>query len=96
MGVGKQVPQEDQEDIDVAKENVRSAAAGKLSHLVACFIALFAVGVKILNKASVKDILVEDFSDPKASAEGSHLALYCFDKFKGSKKKEQPSLDLWR
>ena len=70
-----------------------------LQLLVSChiwllsFISLFVVGVNILNKASVKDILVEDFNDPKASAEGSHLALYCFDKFK---KKERPSLDLWR
>ena len=46
----------------------------------------------------MKDISVEHFGDAEASAEGSHLALFCFDGMKGRKKQEQPrpSIDLWR
>ena len=55
------------------------------------------VGVNILKKTSVKEILLESFGDPEACAEGGHLANYCFD-MKGTTKQplQQPTLDLWR
>ena len=57
-----------------------------------------AVGVQVLDKAAVKDIFVESFGDAEASAEGTHLGLFSFDKMKGSKKDKlpQPSVGLWR
>lgn len=70
------------EDIDVSRQNVRSAAA---------------VGTKLLQSAKVADILLDDLSDAEACAEGSVLSLFSFDRLKAKKKrKEIPNINLLR
>ena len=56
------------------------------------------VGVQLLQKSKVKEIVVEDFSDPAASAEGSFLSLYKYEGAKGSDKKSspKPKLTVWK
>ncbi len=70
------------EDIDVIRENVRSAAA---------------VGTKLLQGTKVANILLDDLSDAEACAEGSVLSLFSFDRLKAEKKrKEIPHVNLLR
>lgn len=70
------------EDIDVTRQNIRSAAA---------------VGTKLLQSTQVADILLDDLSDAEATAEGSVLSLFSFDRLKTKKKgKEIPRINLLR
>jgi aminopeptidase len=80
--IGKKEQDEGQEDMDMHKHNVRCAAAA---------------GVKMLEQAKVRDIMLEDFSDAQSCAEGSQLALFAYDDMKGKGKKDRPkaNVDLW-
>ena len=49
---------------------------------VICF-SPCSVGTSLLQRAKVKDIVMDDFSDPEAAAEGTHLALYQYTDMKG-------------
>ncbi len=70
------------EDIDVSRQTVRSAAA---------------VGTKMLQSAKVADILLDDLSDAEACAEGSVLSLFSFDRLKAEKKRKKiPNVNLLR
>ncbi len=70
------------EDIDVSRQTVRSAAA---------------VGTKMLQSAKVADILLDDLSDAGACAEGSVLSLFSFDRLKAEKKRKKiPNVNLLR
>ncbi len=70
------------EDIDVSRQIVRSAAA---------------VGTKMLQSAKVADILLDDLSDAEACAEGSVLSLFSFDRLKAEKKRKKiPNINLLR
>ena len=44
----------------------------------------------------MKDISLEDFSDPEASAEGALLGLFSYNDMKGKKKEtSEPNVTLW-
>ena len=62
--------------------------------LLLCFLL---VGAKLLQKAKVKQIMMDDFSDPESCSVGTHLALFQYEDMKGKEKKsEKPSIELWR
>ena len=52
----------------------------------------------MLQKAKVKEIVMDDFSDPEAAAEGSYLSLYRYTDMKGKGKedKEEPNITVSR
>lgn len=42
------------------------------------------VATSLLRNAQVKEIIMDDFCDPQAAAEGAHLALYHYTDMKGT------------
>ena len=82
VGLGEKDSTDDHlEDIDTWRQNVRCAAA---------------VGCKALQKADIDEVVLDDFGDPEACAEGSVLGLFSFDSLKDSKKrKKTPDLQLF-
>ncbi len=56
-----------------------------------------AVGTKVLQKARVAEVLLDDLCDPEACAEGSVLSLFSFDALKSEKKRKKiPKVQLLR
>ncbi|KAJ8933099.1 hypothetical protein NQ318_010680 [Aromia moschata] len=71
VGLGKKVKDKDDiELIHLEKDAVRIAASG---------------GCRALDAAGVKNIEVEDFSDPESAAEGSILGTWKFQEYKKKK-----------
>ena len=70
------------EDIDVPRQNVRSAAA---------------IGTKLLRSTKVAEISLDDLGDVEACAEGCNLSLFSFDWLKAEKKRKKiPNVNLLR
>ena len=70
------------EDIDVPRQNVRSAAA---------------MGTKLLRSTKVAEISLDDLGDVEACAEGCNLSLFSFDRLKAEKKRKKiPNVNLLR
>ncbi|CAG9765203.1 unnamed protein product [Ceutorhynchus assimilis] len=79
VGLENEKPEDDIELRNAANENVRLAATA---------------GIKSLDGAGVKNIFVENFSNPESAAEGSVLASWKFQEYK-AKKDELPSVQLF-
>lgn len=83
VGLGERKESKDDhlEDIDTRRQNIRCAAA---------------VGCKALQRADVDEVVLDDFGDPEACAEGSVLGLFSFDGLKEPKKRRKtPELKLF-
>lgn len=53
--------------------------------------------MKVLQKARVAKVLLDDLSDPEACAEGSVLTQFSFDSLKSEKKRKKlPTIQLLR
>eukprot|EP00918_Siedleckia_nematoides_P055006 GHVU01120032.1.p1 GENE.GHVU01120032.1~~GHVU01120032.1.p1 ORF type:complete len:521 (+),score=90.29 GHVU01120032.1:75-1565(+) len=69
------------EERNEGRENVRTAVAA---------------GVKQLQEAGIKNVLVDPCGDPEAAAEGATLSVYYYDELKGEDgKKPAPQLGLY-
>ena len=108
VGVGPRYPDNGLEDVDMKRQNVRCAAAGKSNYcspVVSTAVQLTPpplpspppAGTKALQQARVQELLLDDLGDAEASAEGSTLSLFSCDKLKAERKRRKiPATSLWR